>query len=491
MMARALYTLDPFDATSEASPSTSDAADALISDPIGYFGSSYTRMHSMPLDRQRELQLAALGRRFQAQAQRIPMLGVLTERQHIQEVSDVHDVAPLLFEHTMYKSYPGSLLEQRRFDVLTGWLNKLTRHDLSNVSTAGCETIDDWLDRLAAVTSLDPLTSSGSTGTMSFLPRDRHDWDVQTRCIRVVMGQDFGRHPAAGELEEPIHTVWPSYSSGHVAQFKQGAYLKDYFARGLDDHFHALNDSRGSADLMWLAARLRAAAARGDRTRVDVPASLLDRRAELEAAQQAMAANAQAFTEELLETLKGKRVFACSTWNLFYDVAVRGLAEGRVCRFAEGSVLQTGGGAKGMVQPDDWLDRIEAFFGITPTLGYGMTEITSMNRMCEHRRYHFNPWLIPFVLDVETGASLPHRGRQTGRAAYFDLCMDGMWGGIVTGDRVTVGYDGDCPCGRTTPYADHDIYRYSERQGGNDKITCAATPEAHAEAMDYLLQFNA
>jgi hypothetical protein len=31
-----------------------------------------------------------------------------------------------------------------------------------------------------------------------------------------------------------------------------------------------------------------------------------------------------------------------------------------------------------------------------------------------------------------------------------------------------------------------DIQRLSELQGGDDKITCAAQPAAHAEAMDFL-----
>jgi hypothetical protein len=31
------------------------------------------------------------------------------------------------------------------------------------------------------------------------------------------------------------------------------------------------------------------------------------------------------------------------------------------------------------------------------------------------------------------------------------------------------------------------IERLSEKRGGDDKINCAAAPQAHAEAMNYLL----
>jgi hypothetical protein len=34
------------------------------------------------------------------------------------------------------------------------------------------------------------------------------------------------------------------------------------------------------------------------------------------------------------------------------------------------------------------------------------------------------------------------------------------------------------------------ISRVSELKGGDDKISCAATPQAQAEAMDYLTSFD-
>ena len=464
------------------------AARELIADPVGFFEYSYTKMHSIPRERLQKTQLEALKMRVETQVGRIPTLAMLADRQKITSISSFDEALPLFFEHTMYKSYPTSLLEKGKFDALTRWLDKLTVHDLSAFDASSCQTIDGWLDKLAAETALDPLTSSGSTGTMSFLPRDKHDWDVQCRAMRTTYLQEFGRPPTPEDLGEPIYTIWPTYAKGHIAQFKMGGYMKKYFALDSDAHFFAMFDSAGSADLMYLAARLRAAAARGDRSKIDVPPSLLARRGELEAMQRDMAANIGEFMERLLTKLRGKRVFAASTWNLFYDIAVRGLAEGKKCHFAANAHLQTGGGAKGMVLPKAWRETIEAFFGIKPNLGYGMTEITSMNRMCEHGRYHLNPWLIPYVLDPETSKPLPRRGRQTGRAAFFDLCIDGMWGGNVTGDEITVDWDTLCPCGQSTVFVEDRIQRFSEKQGGNDKITCAASPEAHAEALDYLVQ---
>ena len=117
---------------------------------------------------------------------------------------------------------------------------------------------------------------------------------------------------------------------------------------------------------------------------------------------------------------------------------------------------------------------------------YGMTEMNTMSALCEHGRYHLAPWVVPWLLDLDTGQPLPRSGVQTGRAAFFDLTQDGAWGGIVTGDHGTIDWDTPCPCGRTTHGIDRKIQRLSELQGGEDKITCAATAGAQSEAIDYL-----
>jgi hypothetical protein len=50
------------------------------------------------------------------------------------------------------------------------------------------------------------------------------------------------------------------------------------------------------------------------------------------------------------------------------------------------------------------------------------------------------------------------------------------------------GYEQPCACGRQGPYLESTIRRFSEAQGGDDKINCAGAPEAHDRAMEYLLE---
>jgi hypothetical protein len=153
-------------------------------------------------------------------------------------------------------------------------------------------------------------------------------------------------------------------------------------------------------------------------------------------------------------------------------------------------MIATGGGAKGVVMPDDWMSKLSAFTGADRiNMLYAMSEVSAMNRMCEHGHYHLSATAIPFVLDPDTGKPLPRAGTVTGRMAFLDLCASSRWGGVVTGDEVTIHWDGECPCGQTSHYLENKIERFSESRGGDDKITCAATPAAHAEAMDFLSQY--
>jgi len=119
-----------------------------------------------------------------------------------------------------------------------------------------------------------------------------------------------------------------------------------------------------------------------------------------------------------------------------------------------------------------------------------MSEMVAPSRACPAGHYHIPPWEIPFLLDPASGAQYPRTGTQSGRFACFDLNAETYWGGFVTGDAVTLSW-GDtepCGCGRIGPYVHRGIRRFSEAEGGDDKVTCAGAPEAHDNAINYLIQ---
>jgi len=59
----------------------------------------------------------------------------------------------------------------------------------------------------------------------------------------------------------------------------------------------------------------------------------------------------------------------------------------------------------------------------------------------------------------------------------------------LSGDRVTMCFD-KCACGRDGPFLNTDVRRYSEKEGGDDKVTCAGAPEAHDNALKFLAELD-
>ena len=88
--------------------------------------------------------------RFGQHRESTEMVRKLADRLGITELGEYNDVVPLMFSHTAFKSYPPALVDNKRFDLMTKWLDKLTSHDLSKVDTQGCNSIDEWIDRLGS-----------------------------------------------------------------------------------------------------------------------------------------------------------------------------------------------------------------------------------------------------------------------------------------------------------------------------------------------------
>src|SRR6204780_1912657 len=314
-------------------------AEVFMYGPPAFFDRSYTKQHSIARDRMEELQLAALARRFNAGLEQVAMVSKLAGRQRITQITEVAGIVPLLFEHTMYKSYPLSLLERQQFDKLTNWVSKLTPMDLSAVDASKCDSIDSWLAVLADKAELQITYTSGTSGTMSFLPVSRHDHRVRARVNRAAYLQTFGQPPSPVALDEPVHLIG-SANRRHAAQA-----MKIEVAHGEDAYTH-LSPVRPSADLLWLAARLRFAAARGDSARVEVPAALLARRGELERGQGTDPDALLAWMDEIAH-LQGENVL----WQVFpvdiYGIAAARLEKGERWSFTPESRVVCQGGSKG------------------------------------------------------------------------------------------------------------------------------------------------
>ena len=84
----------------------------------------------------------------------------------------------------------------------------------------------------------------------------------------------------------------------------------------------------------------------------------------------------------------------------------------------------------------------------------------------------------------ESGDALiepPATGEVEGRAAFFDLSLDGRWGGVISGDKVRATWE-PCACGNFSPSIDPNIQRYADMASG-DKIACSGTIDAYVRGV--------
>src|SRR3982750_2218882 len=129
------------------------------------------------------LQLRAAQELFEVLRQQIPLLQRRAEEAGIEHIGKLDDLVPLLFAHTVYKSYPPSFVEQGRWDRMLQWLGTLSVADLGNGDTDGVKDVDDWIARLWEAGHM-VLATSGSSGKCSFLNHTRGDSEMKKRHFR-------------------------------------------------------------------------------------------------------------------------------------------------------------------------------------------------------------------------------------------------------------------------------------------------------------------
>lgn len=457
------------------------AISLLAESPAGWAQHPFEDLFAVPSERREALQLAALQLRFERFRDKVPALQNLAKKQGVEAIESISDVLPICFDHRVLKNYPLTILENRDFEKLTRWLNKLTMHDLTRLDLSGLKTIDGWLDRLTEFGMLIG-TSSGTTGKLSFVPRSRDEYASWRASYFEVNRASCGVDSEA----EKLPTFSATYRGGHQMMLKiQSLFAADM--AGGEANWHTLYNNKMPADLMALSGKLQAAEERGEIDQLGLDPALLEQREAMLEQGRRKEQDLEAWFAKLVEDYRGQRVRIGAPFAELYRLAKAGNEKGLKPTFAPGSVLVGGGGMKGYKDaPENWEDVIKEFFGIDRLANmYGFSECISPNPMCDHGYFHFLPYNIPMVLDTDA-RELPRQGVQKGRLAIMDLLAESYWGGFISGDEVTMHWEEDCPCGWGGPRIEKSIRRYSEAEGGDDKITCAGSQKAYNEFMEFV-----
>lgn len=459
-----------------------------IRQPDLVLSESLETLYSLDPEQLDQYQTGALQTRFEALRNKIPALKRLADGQGITNPDSLDTAAQLLFQHTIYKSYPLAMIERSDFTRLTKWLNGLTAIDLSAVDVFQVRTIDEWMKFMDENSPLRIQHSTGSSGKLSFIPRSSIDRPVFTEAAL------FFYKPFRNErFESPAGKAFviPGFRTGFNSAPRLLQIFVDAFNIPEEDVL-TLHDHM-DPDIMSLAGRLLQAEKKGITDELLQNDTVLALRERLIEQKRNAEQDMKNFFAEAVGRFKGRKVWLLGTIPQLYHAAKAGLESGLKHVFHPQSFAQVGGGMKGAVLPADHLDIICEFFGLRQIHeGYGMTELMTFMPKCAEGNYHVPPQTIPYLLDPDTGNVLPRKGTQTGRFGFMDLLAITYWGGFLTGDELTISWSHDCACGRKSgPMIHPHIRRLSESRGGDDKISCAGrADDAHDRAVEFILSGN-
>lgn len=391
-------------------------------------------------------QLAAAQRLLARQAERIPAVAAQLAGRDPADFATLDDFIVTFFDEDAYKTYDPDLLRRNDYAGMTEWIARYSSEDLSGIDMEGCASLTEWCERLERQADLFVCHSSGTSGTLSFIPRSRRDRDM------VVDFMVFRNQPLFTPFERNDVTFF-ALSARRVYRITQALY------DGLEQRHHCnpaqLLPCFHSPEFHIAQGRLRKAAADGTMEQTLRDPIVAAHREEVESFHRELPELTRRWTEKLIARFRGKKIYFQGSFDRAWQITRHFEDAGLSGVFAPESVFALVGGVKdGTVLPHDWLDRFKLVMGVgedSLASTWGMSEITGGVPRCSHGQYHFSVTIIPFLLEPRTRNPLPRNGMQTGQIALLELNSRDCWGGFISGDRGTIDWDSGCTCGRPGP----------------------------------------
>jgi hypothetical protein len=423
----------------------------------------------------RDTQVAAMNERFQDRVGKIKLLRLRAEEAGISEIRSLEDAVPLLLPHTAYKSYPESFLMDEKWDKLSKWLDSVSTHRVPPIDNAQIGDVDGWIEKLQESGHY-VSCSSGTTGKSAMLVAS--DADMEWCKREAPQAYTWGSGV-------PLDRSRRIFGLAPVAKVPRNEATGEAYKATLQDpRFERFNYPVPPITVGSLTQMVVARKKIADGTILPEELAEFERISteRAKAVEDAVGVTAQALVEA-----RHDKLHVTGLWKGLYDVAraVRDMGYSAKDFNPENSIY-VGGGLKRAKLPDDYREFVYETFNIQPERNYqnySMQELqTGMPRCQKGNRYHLPPWLVPLILDKSGDALFPiTEGEYEGRAAFFDLSLDGRWGGVISGDKIAIDFS-PCACGAKGPSIRDDIVRYADLEG-DDKIGCAGTVDAYVRGM--------
>jgi hypothetical protein len=431
--------------------------------------------YNIPATELHDVQIEAMNERFQQRKDAIKLLRHRADEANLTEIRSHEDAAQVLFPHTAYKSYPEGWLLEERWDRLGKWLDTVSSHRVPPQDRSQIDGIDDWVQQLEGQ-GFYVSCSSGTTGKSAMLVASKKDmlWCQKEAIAAYSWGS--GIKPAQDRRMFGMAPV------AHVAR---------NIATG-EAYVAALQDPRSerfgypvppiTVGGLTQMVVLRKKVADGTALPGD-----LQKYEEISAVRAKAVEDAVGITAKAVVEGRADKLHVTGLWSGLYAVAKEVREMGYSAKdFNPENSIYVGGGLKRAQLPDDYQQFVYETFNIHPERNYqnySMQEMHSGMPKCQKGgRYHVPPWMVPLILNKDGDALLPQSTQEyEGRAAFFDLSIDGRWGGIISGDKVSIDFN-PCPCGHKGASIRDTVVRYADLEG-DDKIGCAGTVDAYVRGV--------
>jgi len=380
----------------------------------------------------------------------IPVYRTLAEDMGTPSEPDMNFIAEeLVSTDDVFKSYNPAYLEQSAFDKMNQWLSTIHTGDIQ-FETDRINTISGWIEGLAG-SGVHSTFSSGTTGRLSFVPRDDYNWECFMNTSAAYIPFLFDGLQMNYENFDAFSL---SFRGGNMGVGLVGQRISRY-ARNA----YFLYDAEISPDALRV---IRKGASNETEQKLldDYYAMILSNTEE----------KFDFFISKLIESTQKHRraVKIFGAPFQLKQLCERMLAGHGGIELLHGSTLSFGGGWKTFegekIDRPQLIDMVRNAFGIEEKYifeGYSMTEMNISFMRCPGGRYHLPPLIEPIIYDE---ALLPLQGDDvTGIFGYLDPFATSYPGFIISGDVVHMVHE-TCPCGRTGPAIVGDVSRAPGRE---------------------------
>jgi hypothetical protein len=379
----------------------------------------------------------------------IPAYRALAEDVGVDEnVTDVEVIkADLMFATDIFKSYDPTLIDNADWQQMTVWLRTVFGGELPG-DYSNIESLEEWLAKLMEA-ELNIMTSSGTSGQYSFVPRD-----MNTR-MALMMNSALVFQPFFAKVLENISeydAAILNFSSGSA-----GVQAASNSIGNIVQTAHYLYDMHMPAD----AVRVLQRGPKND-----------EERKFIEEFERVMTTEKDLRYEVMLDNIraslkKGKKILMQGACYQLKELCTKAVEQGSVI-LPEGSILLFGGGWKTFegekMGKTELLQVIDAAFGLkgdSAIEGYSMIEMNTMMTCCSEARFHIPPLIEPIVLDEDL---LPKPGAgHRGIFGFLDPFALSYPGFLISGDEINL-WHGECSCGRKGYAIDGEIQRVAGKE---------------------------